>query len=244
MKARDVMTTQLATIEPDHTVGHAIGVMLENRVSGLPVVEEGRLVGVLTEGDLMRRAEVRRFAGWDYALERREGMAGVARDYTKSHAWCVRDVMTPDVMTVDEDTTLPMIADLMTRASINRVPVVRGNELVGVVSRADILRGIAEAPREEEIVGDAAIRRAVLTRLHAELGLPVGETGATVRDGHVTLYGTAASGDERKAARVAAETVSGVVGVTNLIRLLEPVNADVGHAAKAGHRETATGDRA
>ena len=236
MRARDVMTTELATIEPDHTVGHAIGVMLENRVSGLPVVEDGRLVGILTEGDMMRRAEVRRFVGWDYATERAEGMEGIARDYTKGHAWSVRDVMTPDAMTVEEDTTLDVIADLMSRAAINRVPVTRDGQLVGIVSRADILRGIAEAPREEEIVGDAAIRRAVVTRLHAELGLPVGETGASVRDGHVTLYGTAASGDERTAARVAAETVNGVKGVTNNIRLLEPVNADVGHASKVARR--------
>ena len=241
MKAGDVMTTELATIEPDHTVGHAIGVMLENSVSGLPVVADGRLVGILTEGDLMRRAEIRRFAGWSYATERAEGSEGSARDYTKSHAWCVRDVMTPNVMTVDEDTTVPVIADLMSRHAINRVPVVRGGRLVGIVSRADVLRGIAEAPREDEIKGDTAIRRAVLTRLHAELGLPIGETGASVRDGHVTLWGTAASGDERTAARVAAETVNGVAGVTNNIRLLEPVNADVGHTS-AARRATGAAD--
>ncbi|MCA1409248.1 CBS domain-containing protein [Ensifer sp. IC3342] len=190
--------------------------MLENRISGLPVCDDdGKLVGILSEGDLLRRAELGS-AAWPSALrERTEPEA-----FTNRYSWRVGDVMTRPVVTVDEDTPLGRIGAIMAANQIKRIPVMRAEEMVGIISRSDILRAIAAAVPDAVAGGDEAMRRAVLARLCSDLGLDRRAIDVTVENGNVSLLGQVDSQAEREAARVAAETVGGVGGVRNRLRVV------------------------
>jgi CBS domain-containing protein len=143
LTAGDLMSTKVVTVSPTATVVDAAKLMLEHRISGLPVVDEMRkLVGVITEGDLLQRIEI----GTDdenpvdfFGLE-------VAQQFIKEHGRYVEDVMTPEVVTVAENTPLAEIAGLLHSKRLKRVPVTNDGHVVGVVSRADILRVLISAP--------------------------------------------------------------------------------------------------
>lgn len=218
MKANDIMTGRVITISPDHSVSHAARMMRENGISGLPVCDDSRrIVGMLTEGDLLRRAELGQ-AAWPGVGKASSGQA--PEDFTKSHSWRVGDVMTRRVITVDEDMPMDRVAAVMCANEIKRVPVTRGDEMVGIVSRRDILRAIAAAVPDVTAVGDQAIRRAIQARLCSDLGLDRGTTDVTVEDGNVSLWGQVDSEAKREAARVAAEAIRGVGRVSNKIRVV------------------------
>src|SRR6185503_15359420 len=143
MKVRDVMTRKVLSIEPGATVLQAVRSMLQNKISGLPVVDtEGTLVGVVTEGDFLRRAETateRRRPRW---LEFLVGPGRLASEYVHTHARKIADIMTPDPHTVTEDTSLEDVVHLMEKHRIKRLPVVRGKMLVGIVTRANLLHAL------------------------------------------------------------------------------------------------------
>lgn len=209
MKARDVMTPDPVTVSPLHSVRHAAQIMLERHVSGLPVLDdEGRLVGLVTEGDLLRRAEL----GVE-SLVTASNSAERTRSYVRSHSWKVADVMACDLITVDEETSLGRVAVLMAEHRVKRVPVMRDGRLVGIVSRADLLHGIATARLDDTAPGDDAIRRSILTRLRDDAGVAVANLSVTVKDGIVHFWGSVASEGDRNAARVVAEGVRGVEGI-------------------------------
>lgn len=142
MQAQDVMTTWVATIGTDANVREAARLMIERQVSALPVVDrKDRVVGIVSEGDLVRRKELgTETAGswWLLAL-----MQGAARDYLKTHATAVRDVMTRPVVSVRPSTSLRQVARLLVKNRIKRVPVLAAGRLVGIVSRADLVRQLA-----------------------------------------------------------------------------------------------------
>jgi CBS domain-containing protein len=212
MKAKDVMTVDVVRVSPDHSVRHAAGIMLDHRISGLPVIDDaGRVVGIITEGDLMRRSELgaQALAPIDRQFNTEENHAGA---YVKSHSWKVADVMTPDPVTVDEETPLPRIAALMAERGIKRVPVMRGQHLVGIVSRADLLRALITAKVDATAPGDDAIRRGILTRLREDAGINGDQLTLAVADGLVHVSGAVSSQSERDAVRVVAEGVRGVKG--------------------------------
>jgi len=136
-----MMTKDVATIGPDATVRDAARLMVERGVSGLPVVDEGRVIGILSEGDLVRRTELgteTSGAWWLVALA-----DGAARDYRKTHAISVRDVMSRPVFGVRPSASLREIAKLMAERHIKRVPVLEGGRLLGIVTRADLVRELA-----------------------------------------------------------------------------------------------------
>ena len=136
MKVKDVMATKVATVSPDNSVRRAAGIMLDKHMSGLPVVDdEGLLVGLISEGDLLRRSELglRIIA----APEQSASVEERASAYEKRHAWKVADVMSRDVVTVDEEADLSHVAKLMAEHGVKRLPVIRNGKLVGIVSRAD-----------------------------------------------------------------------------------------------------------
>jgi CBS domain-containing protein len=213
MNVSDVMTRNVITLMPGHSVRHAAQIMLDHHVSGVPVVEAGTLVGILTEGDLLRRTEFGLPGARQQAWETANWAAGNARDFVRSHSWRVGDVMSKPVVTVGEDTPLGDVAVLLGTRGIKRLPVLRNGELVGVVSRSDLLRIIAATKPEGIAGGDEALRISAEARLR-EAGSVFDPTPTvTVEHGVVHLWGRVRSEAERDAARVSIESIQGLGGI-------------------------------
>ncbi|ASY65799.1 Inosine-5'-monophosphate dehydrogenase (plasmid) [Sinorhizobium sojae CCBAU 05684] len=218
MQAKDFMTQGVISISPEHSVSHAARIMLENHISGLLVRDdEGKLLGVLSEGDLLRRAELGP-AAWRSSTEKHYASA---ESFTRSHSWRVGDVMTRQLVTVGEDTPLDRVAAIMAVNEVNRVPVMQGEKTVGIITRSDILRAIARSVPDITAAGEQAKRRAVLTRLSDDLGLDRESIDVTVEDGIVCLWGEVESEAKREAARVVAEKIGGVGCVQNRLRVAQ-----------------------
>ncbi|MBP2291246.1 CBS domain-containing protein [Azospirillum rugosum] len=226
MKAADIMTRQVITIDPDSTVTDAAQRMLENRISGLPVCDaNGRLLGVISEGDLLRRAEtgtVRRASWW---LAMLAGAPTQAQDYTKSHGRRVRDVMSTSVVAANEDTPVEEVVRLMESHRIKRVPVLRDGRLVGIISRANLLHVLATiAPDVSPATADdGALRNRILETLRAEPWAPEISDNIVVRNGVVHLWGSVRTDAQRDALRVAAENTPGVKRVENNLVIIDHV---------------------
>ncbi|MGN6582332.1 MAG: CBS domain-containing protein [Rhizobiaceae bacterium] len=219
MLAKDIMTTQVVTATPDTSIRHAVEIMLERGVSGLPVVDDtGTLVGIITEGDLLERGELGATLYLPSSGELKSADA-LARAFIKGHSWKVGDVMARGVVSVGENTSLGRVAALMIEHHTKRVPFVRDGRLVGIVSRSDLLRAILSVDEDSTASGDIAIRRSILTRLD-EIGAGTGtKLVVVVSDGIVRLEGSVRSADEREAARVVAEGVHGVAGVVDHLQV-------------------------
>jgi CBS domain-containing protein len=220
MKAKDVMVRDVATVTPATLVREAARLMVERRISGLPVVDgDGHVLGIVSEGDLLHRAETgteRRRSWW---LQVVAGSEELAQDYIKSHAGRVGDVMTRRVVTVGEDTDLAQVATQMERRNVKRLPVVRDGRLVGIVSRADLVRAylLSSAPLGPEPVTDADIRKRLDEILEREPWLGSALLNISVDGGAVDLGGCVPSEEERRALQVAVETVPGVKSVRNYV---------------------------
>jgi CBS-domain-containing membrane protein len=201
--------------------------MLENRISGLPVIGDGdNLVGIVTEGDFLRRAETsteKRRPRW---LEFLIGPGRLAEEYVHTHARTVADVMTPEPYTVTEDLPLEDVVTLMETHGIKRVPVTRAKQLVGIVSRANLLHALATlAPMAPgPTPQDAIIRQKLLTELEREKWAPLGLLNIVVQDGVVDLWGTLTDEREREAIIVAAQNTDGVKEVHDHLYWVEPMS--------------------
>ena len=227
MKASDVMVANVIAISVDASIGEAASILLSNHISGAPVVDEkGELVGIVSEGDLMRRPEIgtsRRHSWW---LELISSDQSQAFEYVKSHSRKVSDVMTRDVITAKPDTTLGDVAAMLERNRVKRVPILEGTKIVGIVSRANILQALASATKKLPSLAsasDAELRKKVIARLAAEKWRPTMLT-VTVQDGTVDLWGLVHSSEEKKAARLVAELTPGVRTVVDNI-VVQPVGA-------------------
>jgi CBS domain-containing protein len=213
MKAKDVMTSPVVSVAPDSTIFEAVRVMLQRHISGLPVIDkDGHLVGIVTEGDFLRRAETgtqRRRPRW---LEYLIGPGRLADEYTRSHGRKVLDIMTPEPLTVSEDTSLEEIVGTMEKRRIKRMPVMRGDEVVGIVSRANLVHALAGVAREVKpgAASDQAIRDRITAELAGQAWAPTALINVIVRDGVVELWGTITDERERQAIIVAAENAPGV----------------------------------
>ena len=223
MLARDVMTPRVISIEADAPVTRAAGVMLENRISGLPVVgSNGELVGMVTEGDFLRRREIgteRKRSRW---LEFLVGPGRLADEYVRASGRKVSDVMTPEPRTAGEETPLDEIVKTMEQHHIKRVPIVRAGRLVGIVTRANIMHALVSLAREERAPpgGDAAIREQILAEYAKHPWAPI--PNVVVRDGIVELWGTITDYRERQALIVACENIPGVKAVHDHLAWVEP----------------------
>jgi CBS domain-containing protein len=230
MNASDVMTREIISVRPDTTVAEAIRMMLDNRISGLPVIDEvGRLVGILTEGDLLRRGETgteRHRPRW---LEILMGPGRLAEEYVRTHGRKIGEVMTRDPVSVTPDTSLKEIVELMERRRIKRVPVLDGEVPVGIISRADLLRGLAGALEATPVaaMSDAEIRERILAELARTAWVPRDGIAITVENGIVDLNGVILDEKERGALRVAAENVPGVRAVEDHLVWVEPVSGTI-----------------
>ena len=230
MNASDVMTRNVLSVRPDATIAEAIRLMLDNRISGLPVLDQtGRLVGILTEGDLLRRGETgteRHRPRW---LEILMGPGRLAEEYVRTHGRRIAEVMTRDPVGVRPDTPLAEIVALMERHRIKRVPVLDGDVPVGILSRADLLRGLAGALAEAPAAAgsDEEIRERILAELARAAWVPRDGIAITVENGVVDLNGVILDEKERVALRVAAENVPGVSAVEDHLVWVEPVSGTV-----------------
>ena len=223
MNAGDVMTRNVVTVTPDTTVPELVQILLSRNISGVPVVDAGgTLVGIVTEGDLVRRTEIgteRKRGGW---LSFFTATATMAQDYVRSHGTKVSDLMTPGVVAVTPETPLVEVADLMEERHVRRVPVVRDGKVVGIVSRANLLRAWASLPAEAAPVSadDAAIRNSLLEELSQQAWSRRPENSVVVTDGIVHLWGLAATEEEKRALELAAERTKGSKGVRNHVVVL------------------------
>lgn len=228
MKAADIMTRRATTISADAPIGTAIRIMLQNRISGLPVIDAaGDLVGIVTEGDLLRRDEVgteRHRPRW---LEFLTARGRLAEEYARAHGRKIEEVMTREVATVQEDASIEDVVGLMEKRRVKRIPVMRGRQIAGIVSRADILRTLAKKVSLAAVSGtanDQTIREAILAELQSQPWAGRNMVDVFVADGVVQLRGAIFDERERKALHVAAENIPGVKGVTDRLVYVEPVS--------------------
>jgi CBS domain-containing protein len=230
MKARDVMTSTVISVQPNATILQAARQMLQHHISGLPVIDhDGGLVGILSEGDFLRRQETsteRRRSRW---LEFLMGPGRLAVEYSHSHGSKVAEVMTTDVRTVTEDTSLEDIVDLMERRRIKRVPVMRGKKIVGMVTRSNLMHAMVSLARAEpkSAKGDAAIRETLLAEMQKESWAPAAMVNVVVRDGVVELWGVIIDERQREALKIAAENIPGVRAVKDHMVWVEPTSGMV-----------------
>jgi CBS domain-containing protein len=227
MNASDIMTREVVSVGPDAAIGDAIRRMLDHRISGLPVVDSGgKVVGMLTEGDLLRRGETgteRHRSRW---LEFLLGPGRLADEYVRTHGRKVGEIMTEHVVSAAEDTPLSEIVRLMEHRRVKRLPVLRGGALVGIISRADLVRALARLVAEEPAFTspDNEIRQRVLSELERAAWAPRAGITVVVKDGVVELDGVILNEKEREALRVAAENVPGVKAVRDRLVWVEPVS--------------------
>jgi CBS domain-containing protein len=227
MQANDVMTRNVISIAPDATVLQAARLMLQYHISGLPVVDKaGKLVGVLSEGDFLRRQETRTERRRSRWLEFVMGPGRMAAEYTHSHGSKVSEVMTDEVRTVREDTSLEDIVELMERRRIKRVPVLRGDKMVGIVTRSNLMHAMVSMARSVPATAtdDNAIREWLLAVMQKEQWAPAAMTNVVVRDGVVELWGVIVDERQRDALKVAAENIPGVTAVKDHLVWVEPTS--------------------
>lgn len=219
MDAGDVMTREVVTIGPDTPVLQIVQLLLSRGVSGVPVIDEaGVLVGVVSEGDLLRRVELgteKRRGSWRAFFT---GTATLAEEYVRSHGTIARDIMTRDVITVGRAAPLADIADVMEENRIKRVPVVEDGKLIGIVSRSNLLRAFASQhadPTAGAAADDASIRAALLAELGRQAWSRRAENTVVVSEGVVHLWGLVATPEELRALELAAQGIAGVKSVRN-----------------------------
>ena len=218
MNAADVMSADVVTVRDDTPVLQVVRLLLGRGISGVPVVDgKDTVVGILSEGDLLRRAELGTEKTRGSWKEFFTGTATLAADYVHAHGTIARDIMTHEVVCVQRDTPLAEVADLMEAHSIKRLPVLDGDKLVGIVSRANLLRAFASiAPAEAPgPTDDAAIRAALLAELARQPWSRRTENSVVVTDGVVHLWGLVTQPEELRALQLAAERTPGVKAVKN-----------------------------
>ena len=241
MRADEVMTRDPTTIAPEASVAEAVRRMLDARVSGLPVVDAvGRLVGVITEGDLLARAELgteKKRATW---LEFLFGPGRSAEDFVHAHGRRVEEVMTRTPSTVSPSAGLDEVVGTMIDKRVKRLPVVEGGALVGVVSRADVLRALsgafASAPVSAGEVSDTELVARIRSALAGQSWAPATSLDIRAAAGTVELWGSILDERQREAIRVAVENVPGVKAIVDHLVWVEPFSGTV--VSAPGDRET------
>lgn len=224
MRAKDIMTANVFSVRPDTSIREVAKLLLARRISAAPVIDDTkRLCGIISEGDLLRRHETgteRSRSWWTNLMSSTEVQAD---EYVRAHGLRAKDVMTSKVVTVDEDAPVGDIVDLLERRNIKRVPVVRGDRLVGIVSRSNLLQALVAALAETregraDRIGepdDTAIQKAIMAELTQNLSTTAAEVNVLVRDGVAHIWGVMDTEKERKAVEVMAENVAGVTAVEN-----------------------------
>jgi CBS domain-containing protein len=217
MNASDIMTSPVITVGPDTHVRHIAALLFKHRISAVPVLENGKLVGIVSEADLMHRHEIgtqdaARSGSWWLQLFSADHSVA---DYVKSHASRARDVMTRPVVSITPDTPVAKIARLFEKHRVKRVPVLNGSDVVGIVSRSNLVQALAAKARVISAgnTGDTAIHAELCAELERQPWWRTLTSNVVVTDGVVHYFGTFDSEDQKQAARIAAENVAGVRAV-------------------------------
>jgi len=212
MRALQIMTKDVITVSPQTTIEDAAKIMLQTHISGLPVMDgAGRLVGIVSESDFLRRSEIgtgRKRPAW---LQFFLGPGTAAAEFVRERGRKVQDVMTPDPITVDEETPLEELVRLMERNGIKRLPVMNGRMLRGIVTRSNLLQAVASMAHEipDPTADDDHIRERIIRTVNQADWRPAGFE-VTVRNGIVHLHGIITTNEARQATIVAAENTTGV----------------------------------
>ena len=229
MNVAEIMTRTVISVTPETTIADAAGLLLKHRISGLPVVDpKGAVVGVVTEGDLLRRTETgteRRHARW---LEFLITPGRLAREYANANARKVGEVMSADVVAVTPRDSLTEVVRLMEHHHVKRLPVIERNRLVGIISRANLVRALLDDLSKptggKAPVGDAKIRERILAEIAKQPWGPRASVDVRVAGGGAELYGSIIDERERTALRVLAENSPGVKAVRDHLIWGEPLS--------------------
>ena len=222
MRANDVMTTAVVTVGLEAGISEVARTLLENRISAVPVVDEmGRVQGMLSEGDVMRRAECGGDRGWWLSL-----LDDKNKNYERDRGTRAKDIMTRTIVSIDPETLISDIARILETKRIKRVPVIQDGKLVGIVSRADILRGLAViglSPDRSVTVTDREIRDRIHDEIRRQTSASLSGVSIIVVNGIVYLWGIADTEADKNAIRIAAENVAGISSVHDFLNTLPQV---------------------
>lgn len=222
MQAHDIMTNKVITAERDTSVEQIATLMMKHHISAVPIVENGRVVGLVSEGDLMRRVEgaAEKHRSWWLSVFANPDLE--ASEYVALHGRRAKDIMTTNVVTIPSDMPVGEIARLLEKKHFKRVPVLDDGELVGIVSRANLLHAMAAVPviRFESSSDDQEKRDIILGALAEAPRLSIAQLNVVVEGGRVDVWGIAASDAEEAAVRVALANIEGLGEVSvNIGRL-------------------------
>jgi CBS domain-containing protein len=223
MNVQEAMTKDVVTVGPQTTVGEIADLLVRHRISAVPVVsDDNRVVGIVSQTDLGHRSETGTEKRRKWWLDMFADSDTKAREYIKSHGLKAQDVMSRIVVSVSRQASLSEVADALDTHRIRQVPVMDDGKLVGMVSRADLVRKLAEvriaAPAARPDSG--ALQKAIWDEIKAQPWLRSGYLNLTVKDGVVEIYGAVDSDEQRHALRVLVEGVSGVRKVENKVTIL------------------------
>jgi len=226
MRAHQIMTRPVFTVLPDATILEAANLMLRRHISGLPVVDAaGKLVGIVSEGDFIRRSEIGTQRKRSRFLKLILGPSQAATDFVHEHGCKIDEIMTHEPVTISEDTPLETIVTLMEKNKLKRLPVMRGEKLVGIVSRSNLLQAVASLARQipDPTADDDHIRSRIINALGREDWCPHG-LSVVVRNGVVNLSGVITDERSRRAAIVCAENIAGVKKVHDHLCWVDPMS--------------------
>jgi CBS domain-containing protein len=231
MRAKDIMTESIVCVNVKETVFDAAELLLGAGVSAAPVVnDQGNVLGIVSEADLIHRAEIATAPRRSWLQRLLGGEATAARDFVSTHARKVADVMTREVVTASDDATLVELVELIEKHRVKRIPIVRDDKLVGIVSRANLLGALLSREPESGAAGlpdDNQLRQAVVDVVDKQAWKSRWPVNVVVSDRTVHLWGFVESEDIRKAYRVAAENVPGVKKVKSHLRSI-PASVGLG----------------
>lgn len=212
MRAQDIMTSKVLTVKPDTTVGEIAALMARERISGVPVVDQdGRMIGIVSETDLLHRTETgtERKRKWWISLFLDTDMR--ARDFIKGHGHTAADVMSRFVISVRDDAGLAEVADMLDTNNLKRVPVLKAGQLVGMITRGDLVRALANAETTRSpAVGDSAkLQKLLNERIEQQSWLNPSYLNVVVTDAAVELWGFVSSEDQRRALLILVRELAG-----------------------------------
>jgi CBS domain-containing protein len=225
MRVNQIMTKNVVVIAADYSVYDAAEIMLNSNISAAPVVDaDGKMIGIVSEADLMHRPEIGTVPGKSWLQRLLADNTVMAKTFIRSHSHRVTDVMTKNVVSADESATVQEIVGLMQRNHVKRIPILRDDKVVGIVSRANILQGLLarEPSSVNDKTDDAALRSAVTATLARQGWASAPTNNVICQEGVIHLWGYVDNDTIKKAYEVAAENVHGVRRVENHMMVIPP----------------------